>query len=315
MSDNSAALDLLSETVTDSGAPPSPTAQMQELLEQLDKAASQSASIIGASVNKTPTAFGRRAPKKRKPQSLNPSWSPFSVCLLVGILVVGIQILSHEAIWSALNLPRLKYWYGYIPRDILQFLVRLIGAQPILMTGPFVYPVAAIGVSLALALAAGLGKRKVDAIFRLGGFAWDRNSFCRGWLITGVTGAGKTLSAIVGKFHQVFRNEQGVLRDSWIGSELQAKVEEVEARYRADTAPIHSRLNKLREQRAKLGVEFEAALQRSLIGEVDFQSLDPQERVRQAEALKAELETKKNETLEALRNQRPGNGHAASAFG
>jgi hypothetical protein len=764
------ALDLLSETVTDteSGAPPSATPRMQQLLAELDKAASESATIV-SSVDKTPTALERSGPKKPKPKSLNPTWSPLTISVFAGILVTGIQILSREAIWSALNLPRLKYWYGYVPRDILEFLARLIGAWPILVTGPFVYPVVAIAASFGLALAAGLGKRKVDAIFRLGGFAWDRNSFCRGWLITGVTGSGKclgkhtrvlmydgsiknvediqpgdllmgpdsrprtvlsttkgrgdlfkiiprkgqpwvcndvhvltlkhsaptnmqrtrkasfrqyafrsflepyrqtilsmkvaghgpteisktvanlsngtvcphkttivhyvnnrtrfaspkivkkldrstrlrrgvyqafgldlskaqktvrqkflweendhivdvplrdflertsegqrsswgisqywkifrvpvdfaesdeanpfdedwfyfvglwlgdgacarsavttkdpevkeflesfaakngwsthvytdrrsgvweistfrrplngptgylsdpehpykkilrrcltpenqkfiplflktaarkkrlsllaglidtdgdasrgclsyisvsqrlaedvaflarslglaayvsnveksiaslaftgrywrvsisgetsiipcklsrkasgprlqkkdvlrtgwrvepmgegdyygftldgdgrfllsdftvthnTVSAIVGKFHQVFRNEQGVLRDRWIGSELEAKVEEVEAGYRAYTAPIHSRLNKLREQRAELGVEFEAALQRSLIGDIDFQSLDPQERVRQAEALKAEVETKKNEALEALRNQR-----------
>lgn len=42
---------------------------------------------------------------------------------------------------------------------------------------------------------------------RLGGFAWDRNDFCRGWLITGATGCGKTQSAINNLLHQVFQNE------------------------------------------------------------------------------------------------------------
>src|ERR1700730_1827818 len=188
------ALDLLSETVTDteSGAPPSATPRMQQLLAELDKAASESATIV-SSVDKTPTALERSGPKKPKPKSLNPTWSPLTISVFAGILVTGIQILSREAIWSALNLPRLKYWYSYVPRDILEFLARLIGAWPILVTGPFVYPVVAIAASFGLALAAGLGKRKVDAIFRLGGLALGRHSFCRGWLITGVTGSGKCL--------------------------------------------------------------------------------------------------------------------------
>ena len=33
-------------------------------------------------------------------------------------------------------------------------------------------------------------------ILRLGGYSWTMNDFCRGWLITGETGSGKTLSVI-----------------------------------------------------------------------------------------------------------------------
>jgi hypothetical protein len=40
----------------------------------------------------------------------------------------------------------------------------------------------------------------------LGGFRWERNDFCRGWLITGDTGAGKTF-AINALLHSVFRHE------------------------------------------------------------------------------------------------------------
>jgi hypothetical protein len=40
----------------------------------------------------------------------------------------------------------------------------------------------------------------------LGGFSWDRNDFCRGWLITGDTGAGKTF-AINALLHSVFQHE------------------------------------------------------------------------------------------------------------
>jgi hypothetical protein len=40
----------------------------------------------------------------------------------------------------------------------------------------------------------------------LGGFRWERNDFCRGWLITGDTGAGKTF-AINALLHSVFQHE------------------------------------------------------------------------------------------------------------
>jgi hypothetical protein len=40
----------------------------------------------------------------------------------------------------------------------------------------------------------------------LGGFRWERNDFCRGWLITGDTGSGKTF-AINALLHSVFQHE------------------------------------------------------------------------------------------------------------
>lgn len=44
---------------------------------------------------------------------------------------------------------------------------------------------------------------------KLGNLTWDRNAFCRGWLITGSTGSGKTQCAINVLLHQVFKNENG----------------------------------------------------------------------------------------------------------
>ena len=44
-------------------------------------------------------------------------------------------------------------------------------------------------------------------VARLGGLKWKRNQFCRGWLITGDTGSGKTSSGINQLAHQVFQNE------------------------------------------------------------------------------------------------------------
>src|SRR6516164_3609041 len=187
-------LDILTETVTDSQAAPNATPQMRALFDELDKAASESAGIIAASARKPAIGPRRRAKKRPKREPVNRWWYCLFVAVLVGIAVFGIQILSRDAIWSALHLPTLKYWYSYVPRDVLRFLVKLTGStHPILVTGPFVYPVAAIVTSFCLASAAGVGKKKFETIVRLAGFGWDRNSFCRGWLITGATGSGKCL--------------------------------------------------------------------------------------------------------------------------
>jgi hypothetical protein len=44
-------------------------------------------------------------------------------------------------------------------------------------------------------------------VARLGRLTWRRSQFCRGWLITGDTGSGKTSSGINQLVHQVFQNE------------------------------------------------------------------------------------------------------------
>jgi hypothetical protein len=56
----------------------------------------------------------------------------------------------------------------------------------------------------ALACVPARRRRRITA--RLAGLNWDRNDFCRGWLITGDTGAGKTF-AINALLHSVFQNE------------------------------------------------------------------------------------------------------------
>jgi hypothetical protein len=59
-------------------------------------------------------------------------------------------------------------------------------------------------VSLVIQL---LRKAKKHVVVRLAGFAWTRDDFCRGWLITGDTGSGKTRSGITRLLYQVFQNE------------------------------------------------------------------------------------------------------------
>ena len=50
-------------------------------------------------------------------------------------------------------------------------------------------------------------KLKKKTVVRLKGMQWSREDFCRGWLITGDTGSGKTRSGITPLLFQVFTNE------------------------------------------------------------------------------------------------------------
>lgn len=49
--------------------------------------------------------------------------------------------------------------------------------------------------------------RQAKPLVRLHGFTWTREDFCRGWLITGDTGSGKTRSGITPLLYQVFQND------------------------------------------------------------------------------------------------------------
>ena len=67
----------------------------------------------------------------------------------------------------------------------------------------------ASGILLALVSAwlLFLPRHRKCCVARLGGLTWKRTQFCRGWLITGDTGSGKTSSGINQLAHQVFQNE------------------------------------------------------------------------------------------------------------
>jgi hypothetical protein len=45
-----------------------------------------------------------------------------------------------------------------------------------------------------------------EVVAELGGYSWDKNDFCRHWLITGQTGTGKTAAAITNLQDSVFEN-------------------------------------------------------------------------------------------------------------
>jgi hypothetical protein len=64
---------------------------------------------------------------------------------------------------------------------------------------------ASVGLA-AYAITTSAGNDAGKIIVRLNGFAWSREDFCRGWLITGDTGSGKTRSGINQLPFQVFTN-------------------------------------------------------------------------------------------------------------
>jgi hypothetical protein len=70
---------------------------------------------------------------------------------------------------------------------------------------------AGLGIAILLLIIAArlllFPRKQKSRVARLGRLTWRRNQFCRGWLITGDTGSGKTSSGINQLAHQVFQNE------------------------------------------------------------------------------------------------------------
>jgi len=87
-------------------------------------------------------------------------------------------------------------------------LVLAIGA-PFYLTAHYSWIIAFVFVAIA-AFASTSKETTANGRFvvRLKGFSWTREDFCRGWLITGDTGSGKTRSGINQLLFQVFQNDK-----------------------------------------------------------------------------------------------------------
>lgn len=76
------------------------------------------------------------------------------------------------------------------------------------MSQAFVYGVVGLlWVLAALVIFAHFRRNAGRTVVKLAGFRWTRSDFCRGWLITGDTGSGKTRSGITPLLFQIFQNE------------------------------------------------------------------------------------------------------------
>jgi hypothetical protein len=73
---------------------------------------------------------------------------------------------------------------------------------------PLSWQVACLAVVAGVCAFFSNAKKSQKVIVRLNGLSWTQEDFCRGWLITGDTGSGKTRSGINQLLFQVFQNEQ-----------------------------------------------------------------------------------------------------------
>jgi hypothetical protein len=63
------------------------------------------------------------------------------------------------------------------------------------------------------------------AMYAYAGVKVSRGAGCRGGLVTGSTGSGKTLCCIVPMLHSLCANESGIERDGWAGSRARAELD------------------------------------------------------------------------------------------
>jgi hypothetical protein len=115
------------------------------------------------------------------------------------------EAVARARRWICTGRQRQRFDFLFSP--IVVLLTSLL-----LLSSWFLYPIIGwisvlpILISLPSAFYLAPGNRQSQTSASLAGFHWDRNDFCRGWLITGDTGAGKTFAINV-LLHSVFQNE------------------------------------------------------------------------------------------------------------
>ena len=83
------------------------------------------------------------------------------------------------------------------------------------------------------------------AMYAFAGIRVDRNAGCRGGLVTGATGSGKTLSCILPRLHSLCVNECGVERDRWAGSPMAREFAQVRRRHQEQSHLTQIELERL----------------------------------------------------------------------
>jgi type IV secretory pathway TraG/TraD family ATPase VirD4 len=100
-----------------------------------------------------------------------------------------------------------------IIRPLNAFLFVAIGCYGYtLLPEPWNHAAIVGGVVVAIVFcltASGRSSPRSPVVAKLGGMTWTMEDFCRGWLITGDTGSGKTRSGITPLLYQVFSNSPG----------------------------------------------------------------------------------------------------------
>lgn len=87
-----------------------------------------------------------------------------------------------------------------------------------------------------------------EIVCRIGKLAWEMNAFCRGWLITGKTGSGKTESGLNHIVHGLFQNATGSTRFSPTALRLKSTLSQLRDAYDKAASKITPQIKKLEEE-------------------------------------------------------------------
>jgi hypothetical protein len=88
------------------------------------------------------------------------------------------------------------------------------------------------------------------AMYAFAGVTVSRNAGCRGGLVTGATGSGKTLSCILPRLHSLCVNECGAEREGWRGSPMAVELAGAKRNYRAQARAALEEEGRLVAERA-----------------------------------------------------------------
>ena len=99
------------------------------------------------------------------------------------------------------------------------------------------------------------------AMFEFAGVRVARSAGCRGGLVTGSTGSGKTLSCIVPRLHSLCVNESGMEKAAWRSSRACRRIEAIKAEHRRSLCKEDHQLERLAgaRRRAQARMDTERA--------------------------------------------------------